>query len=110
MKQLLAIAGSGNIMPPKSTWFEPKLKRTGNTLGEMVILSIPVRPLIYAGNRIKYRIAEKKPPVVKLVAVSKAYRPKASLLHIIPVIDVWREQVQNFRRKIFFLLMLNGIS
>ena len=26
MKQLLAIADSGNIMPPKSTWFEPKLR------------------------------------------------------------------------------------
>jgi uncharacterized protein (DUF1015 family) len=26
MKQLLTIADSGNIMPPKSTWFEPKLR------------------------------------------------------------------------------------
>jgi uncharacterized protein (DUF1015 family) len=26
MKQLIAIADSGNIMPPKSTWFEPKLR------------------------------------------------------------------------------------
>jgi uncharacterized protein (DUF1015 family) len=26
MDQLLAIADSGNIMPPKSTWFEPKLR------------------------------------------------------------------------------------
>ncbi len=26
MKQLLAIADSGNIMPPKTTWFEPKLR------------------------------------------------------------------------------------
>lgn len=26
MKQLFAIADSGNIMPPKSTWFEPKLR------------------------------------------------------------------------------------
>ncbi len=26
MKQLLDIADSGNIMPPKSTWFEPKLR------------------------------------------------------------------------------------
>ena len=26
MKQLLAVADSGNIMPPKSTWFEPKLR------------------------------------------------------------------------------------
>ena len=26
--QLMAIAGAGQIMPPKSTWFEPKL-RTG---------------------------------------------------------------------------------
>jgi uncharacterized protein (DUF1015 family) len=26
MKQLITIANSGNIMPPKSTWFEPKLR------------------------------------------------------------------------------------
>ena len=26
MKQLVDIAGSGNIMPPKTTWFEPKLR------------------------------------------------------------------------------------
>jgi uncharacterized protein (DUF1015 family) len=26
MKQLIAIADSGNTMPPKSTWFEPKLR------------------------------------------------------------------------------------
>jgi uncharacterized protein (DUF1015 family) len=26
MNQLIAIADSGNIMPPKSTWFEPKLR------------------------------------------------------------------------------------
>jgi uncharacterized protein (DUF1015 family) len=26
MKQLLTIADSGNIMPPKTTWFEPKLR------------------------------------------------------------------------------------
>jgi uncharacterized protein (DUF1015 family) len=26
MKQLIVIADSGNIMPPKSTWFEPKLR------------------------------------------------------------------------------------
>jgi uncharacterized protein (DUF1015 family) len=26
MKQLINIADSGNIMPPKSTWFEPKLR------------------------------------------------------------------------------------
>ncbi|MCX8020105.1 MAG: DUF1015 family protein [Chitinophagaceae bacterium] len=26
MEQLLAVADSGNIMPPKSTWFEPKLR------------------------------------------------------------------------------------
>jgi uncharacterized protein (DUF1015 family) len=26
MEQLMAIADTGNIMPPKSTWFEPKLK------------------------------------------------------------------------------------
>ena len=26
MKQLVDIADSGNIMPPKTTWFEPKLR------------------------------------------------------------------------------------
>ena len=26
MHQLLAIADTGNIMPPKTTWFEPKLR------------------------------------------------------------------------------------
>ena len=26
MAQLIAIADSGNIMPPKTTWFEPKLR------------------------------------------------------------------------------------
>ena len=26
MKQLIDIADSGNIMPPKTTWFEPKLR------------------------------------------------------------------------------------
>ena len=26
MKQLMAIADTGNIMPPKTTWFEPKLR------------------------------------------------------------------------------------
>jgi len=26
MDQLLAVADSGNVMPPKSTWFEPKLR------------------------------------------------------------------------------------
>jgi uncharacterized protein (DUF1015 family) len=26
MDQLISIADSGNIMPPKSTWFEPKLR------------------------------------------------------------------------------------
>ena len=26
MEQLMAIADSGNIMPPKTTWFEPKLR------------------------------------------------------------------------------------
>lgn len=26
MKQLMDIADSGNIMPPKVTWFEPKLR------------------------------------------------------------------------------------
>ena len=31
MDQLMAIADSGNIMPPKTTWFEPKL-RSGLTI------------------------------------------------------------------------------
>jgi len=26
MKQLFDIADTGNIMPPKTTWFEPKLR------------------------------------------------------------------------------------
>ena len=26
MQQLIDIADSGNIMPPKTTWFEPKLR------------------------------------------------------------------------------------
>ena len=26
MKQLIAIADTGNVMPPKTTWFEPKLR------------------------------------------------------------------------------------
>ncbi|MBQ4306185.1 MAG: DUF1015 family protein, partial [Bacteroidales bacterium] len=26
MEQLIDIADSGNIMPPKTTWFEPKLR------------------------------------------------------------------------------------
>ena len=26
MKQLMTIADTGNIMPPKTTWFEPKLR------------------------------------------------------------------------------------
>jgi uncharacterized protein (DUF1015 family) len=26
LQQLIDIADSGNIMPPKSTWFEPKLR------------------------------------------------------------------------------------
>ena len=25
MSQLMAVADSNNVMPPKSTWFEPKL-------------------------------------------------------------------------------------
>ena len=32
MKQLITIADTGNIMPPKTTWFEPKLQeRAGDT-------------------------------------------------------------------------------
>jgi uncharacterized protein (DUF1015 family) len=26
IQQLFAIADSGNVMPPKTTWFEPKLR------------------------------------------------------------------------------------
>jgi hypothetical protein len=26
IQQLIAIADSGEVMPPKSTWFEPKLR------------------------------------------------------------------------------------
>jgi uncharacterized protein (DUF1015 family) len=26
MQQLIDIADTGNVMPPKSTWFEPKLR------------------------------------------------------------------------------------
>lgn len=26
MQQIIDIADSGNIMPPKATWFEPKLR------------------------------------------------------------------------------------
>ncbi|MCK4716371.1 MAG: DUF1015 family protein, partial [Candidatus Marinimicrobia bacterium] len=26
MQQLISIADTGNIMPPKTTWFEPKLR------------------------------------------------------------------------------------
>lgn len=35
MKQLMDIADSGNIMPPKTTWFEPKL-RSGLIIHELV--------------------------------------------------------------------------
>ncbi len=35
MKQLMDIADSGNIMPPKTTWFEPKL-RCGLVIHELV--------------------------------------------------------------------------
>ena len=34
MKQLIDIADSGNIMPPKTTWFEPKL-RSGLIIHEL---------------------------------------------------------------------------
>ncbi|MDR0565523.1 MAG: DUF1015 family protein [Prevotellaceae bacterium] len=34
MKQLIAIADTGNIMPPKTTWFEPKL-RSGLVIHEL---------------------------------------------------------------------------
>ncbi|MBP6610111.1 MAG: DUF1015 family protein, partial [Paludibacter sp.] len=34
MEQLIAIADSGNIMPPKTTWFEPKL-RSGLVIHEL---------------------------------------------------------------------------
>ena len=35
MKQLIDIANSGNIMPPKTTWFEPKL-RSGLVIHELI--------------------------------------------------------------------------
>ena len=35
MKQLLDIADSGNIMPPKTTWFEPKL-RSGLVIHDLI--------------------------------------------------------------------------
>jgi uncharacterized protein (DUF1015 family) len=35
MKQLINIADTGNIMPPKTTWFEPKL-RSGLVIHELV--------------------------------------------------------------------------
>ncbi len=34
MKQLMSIADSDNIMPPKTTWFEPKL-RSGLVIHEL---------------------------------------------------------------------------
>jgi uncharacterized protein (DUF1015 family) len=34
MQQLIAIADTGNIMPPKTTWFEPKL-RSGLVIHEL---------------------------------------------------------------------------
>ena len=35
MKQLITIADTGNIMPPKTTWFEPKL-RSGLVIHELI--------------------------------------------------------------------------
>ena len=35
MKQLIDIADTGNIMPPKTTWFEPKL-RSGLIIHELI--------------------------------------------------------------------------
>jgi uncharacterized protein (DUF1015 family) len=35
MQQLINIADTGNIMPPKTTWFEPKL-RSGLAIHELV--------------------------------------------------------------------------
>ena len=35
MDQLIRIADTGNIMPPKTTWFEPKL-RSGLIIHELV--------------------------------------------------------------------------
>ena len=35
MKQLMDIADTGNIMPPKTTWFEPKL-RSGLVIHKLV--------------------------------------------------------------------------
>jgi uncharacterized protein (DUF1015 family) len=35
MQQLMRISDTGNIMPPKTTWFEPKL-RSGLIIHELV--------------------------------------------------------------------------
>ncbi|MDR2841343.1 MAG: DUF1015 domain-containing protein, partial [Paludibacter sp.] len=35
MSQLINIADTGNIMPPKTTWFEPKL-RSGLVIHELI--------------------------------------------------------------------------
>jgi uncharacterized protein (DUF1015 family) len=35
MQQIIDIADSGNIMPPKTTWFEPKL-RSGLVIHELI--------------------------------------------------------------------------
>jgi uncharacterized protein (DUF1015 family) len=35
MDQLIRIADTGNIMPPKTTWFEPKL-RSGLIIHELI--------------------------------------------------------------------------
>jgi uncharacterized protein (DUF1015 family) len=39
LEQLIAIADSGNVMPPKSTWFEPKVER--RTFMSFVLMKFP---------------------------------------------------------------------
>jgi uncharacterized protein (DUF1015 family) len=43
MQQLMAIADSGNIMPPKTTWFEPKL-RSGLVVHSLWPTAPPIPP------------------------------------------------------------------
>ena len=38
MKQLMDIADTGNIMPPKTTWFEPKL-RSGLVIHKLELIN-----------------------------------------------------------------------
>ena len=46
MKQLMDIADTGNIMPPKTTWFEPKLRS-----GHSPALQTPCRCSMWRSRR-----------------------------------------------------------